>query len=63
MTVAEIRQRLEDHINTRLTELNAIPLTHPSYEPLYKDMYATIRVCNRIGFEVCYMGDRYIVLG
>lgn len=63
MTVSQIRERLEEHINELNCEMSLTPSTDLKYIKLSYQLQGAIKLTYRLGFEIYRMGDRYIVLG
>ena len=63
MTVSQIRERLETHLNKLYSEMVLIPSTELKYVKLSYELQDAIKLTYRLGFEIYLMGDRYIVLG
>lgn len=63
MTVTEIRERLETHLNKLYCELSLTPSTELEYIKLSYELQGVIKLTYRLGFELYRQGDNYIVLG
>lgn len=62
MAVKEIRTRLETYINETYQTLVLTPYSDPEYNKINTELSFAIRTGFKIGFNIIYMGGKYIVL-
>lgn len=63
MTVEQIRKRLENHINDLYEETILTPTTEYKYIQISYQLQGAVKLAYRLGFELMFQGDHYIVLG
>lgn len=63
MTVEQIRKRLENHINDLYEETILTPTTEYKYIQISYQLQGAVKLAYRLGFELIFQGDHYIVLG
>ena len=63
MTVEQIRKRLENHINDLYEETILTPATAYKYTQISYQLQGAVKLAYRLGFELMFQGDHYIVLG
>lgn len=63
MTVEQIRKRLENHINDLYEETILTPTTEYKYIQISYHLQGAVKLAYRLGFELIFQGDHYIVLG
>lgn len=63
MTVSQIRERLENHLNNLYREMLDTPSTQLKYVKLTYELQGAVKLTYRLGFELIQQGERFIVLG